>query len=391
MTFRRRTHGAMLLVLVLLAAFLAACGGSSSSSSSSSSAAPGTSDSASSGGGSSSSASSATAPSSSGAGASSAEVDKAAAAAAAVPKAAGVVSFAPVAAGSGAGLKLGYIALGESVPFSKLVSNGIVAAAKTAGATMIVCDSELDGQKALQCAKSFATQGVKAYLNFQVDQKLAPAICTAGPHVPVIAIDITQMPCQVSFLGAANQYAGEIAGAALGQFAKDKWNCDYDAYISLESTASVDANRLRMGGNRTGFTKYCPIKNERILDADRTDPARTKFTDTLTALPGKHRILVVAINDDGLVGATAAAKTSNRLKDVYFSGQGADPTAWCGIKTNPNWIGDAAYFPDHYGQVGVPALITAAKGGKIPANLLIPHVYITRNNIDKYFKVPACG
>jgi ribose transport system substrate-binding protein len=358
MNFRRRKRGAILLALVVLAAVLAACGGSSSSS---------------------------------GGGASSGEVDKAAAAAAAVPKAAGVVAFTPVAAGSGAGLKLGYISLGESVPFVKLVTTGIQQAAKTAGATMIVCDSELDGQKALQCAKSFATQGVKAYLNFQVDQKLSPAICTAGPKVPVIAIDITQAPCQVSFLGAANAYAGQIAGAALGEFAKDKWNCDYDAYISLESTASVDANRLRMGGNRTGFTKYCPIKNQRILDADRTDPARTKFTDTLTALPGKHRILVVAINDDGLVGATAAAKTSNRLKDVYFSGQGADPTSWCGIKTNPNWIGDAAYFPDRYGQVGVPALINAAKGGKIPANLLIPHVYITRNNIDKYFKVPACG
>jgi ribose transport system substrate-binding protein len=298
---------------------------------------------------------------------------------------AGVVDFEETEAGSGEGLKLGYISLGDSVPFVKLVSDSIKREAETAGAELVFCDSQVDGQKALDCARNFKTQGVQAYLNFQVDQKLSGAICEAGPQVPVIAIDIVQEPCQVSFMGAANEYAGNIAGEAIGKYAKDTWNCEYDAYISLESTAAADANRLRMGGTREGFTKHCEIKNERILDADRTDPARTKFADVLTALPGKKRIIVVAINDDGLIGALAAARTSNRVEDIFLAGQGADPTSHCEILNNPNWIADAAYFPERYGEIAVPYLIRAAKGETIPEEILVPHVAITKDNIAEHY------
>lgn len=304
----------------------------------------------------------------------------------------GIVKFQTPEAGSGEGLKLGFIALGDSVPFSKLVTDGMRKNAKTAGADLVVCDSQLDGQKALDCAKSFKTQGVKAYLNFQVDQKLAGAVCKAGPDVPVIAVDIAQEPCQVAFMGAANEYAGALAGTAVGKFAKQKWNCDYDAYVSLESTASVDANRQRMGGYRKGFQSQCPgeLKNEKILDADRTDAARTKMTDTLTALPGQKKIVVVAINDDGILGAIAAAKTAGRSEDIFVSGQGADPSALCGIKTNPNWIADAGYFPERYGEIGIPYLIKAAKGEDIPKDLLVPHELVTKDNVAKLYTPKGC-
>jgi ribose transport system substrate-binding protein len=298
---------------------------------------------------------------------------------------AGVVDFEEAVPGSGEGLKLGYISLGDSVPFVKLVSDSIKREAEAAGAELVFCDSQVDGQKALDCARNFKTQGVQAYLNFQVDQALAGAICEAGPQVPVIAIDIVQEPCQVSFMGAANEYAGNVAGEAIGKFAKDTWNCEYDAYISLESTSAVDANRLRMGGTREGFTKHCEIKNERILDADRTDPARTKFADVLTALPGAKKIIVVAINDDGLIGALAAARTANRVNDIYLAGQGADPTSHCEILNNPNWIADAAYFPERYGEIAVPYLIRAAKGETIPEEILVPHEAITKDNIAEFY------
>jgi ribose transport system substrate-binding protein len=304
----------------------------------------------------------------------------------------GIVKFEKPAPGSGKGVKLGYIALGDQVPFGKLVTDSMRKNAQAAGAELVVCDSQLDGQKALDCARNFKTQGVQGYLNFQVDQKLAGAICNSGPDGPVIAVDIAQEPCQVAFMGAANEYAGFIAGQAMGKFAKREWNCDYDAYVSLESTASVDASKQRMGGYRKGFQSVCPgdLKNEKVLDADRTDSARTKFTDTLTSLPGQHKIVVVAINDDGILGAIAAAKTAGRLKDVYVSGQGADPSAWCEIKGNANWIADAAYFPERYGEIGIPYLIQAIKNEKVPTQLLVPHELVNRDNIDRFYDLKGC-
>jgi ribose transport system substrate-binding protein len=302
------------------------------------------------------------------------------------------VPFQQAIPGSGKGLKLGYISLGESVPFVRLVSNGIKAQAKRAGAKLVFCDSALDPAKALDCAKTFKTQGVQGYLNFQVTQNASASICKAGPPVPVIAIDIHQKPCEVAFMGANNLYAGYIAGKAVGQYFKTHFQCKYDTFVSLESSAAGVVNDQRMGGYRQGFTSVCgKIHNLKKIDgADRIDPARTKFADALTALPGQHHIIVVSINDDGIEGALSAADTAGRVKDLYVSGQGADPSAWCQIKTNKQWIADSAYFPEKYGMIGIPYLIKLVKGQKVPKNLFVPHVIITGKNITKYYQPKGC-
>lgn len=305
----------------------------------------------------------------------------------------GIVEFRTPKAGSGDGKKIGLIELGSSVPFSNLVTKGIQEAAKTAGAELVVCDSELDGQKALDCARSFGTQGVEGYLNFQSDAELSEAICNAGPKdAPVIAIDIAQEPCQLAFMGANNEYAGFLAGKAVGEFAKDEWNCEYDAYISLEQPEAGSVNEERMGGYRKGFESACPgeLQNEKVLDASRTDIARTQFTDALTALPGQSKIVTVAINDDAILGALAAAKTAGREGDVFVSGQGADPSSWCEIKNNPQWIADTAYFPERYGEIGVPYLLEAVEGKQIADKLLVPHELVTSENIDQLYDLTEC-
>lgn len=302
------------------------------------------------------------------------------------------VAFQNAVPGSGKGLKLGYISLGESVPFVRLVSNGIKEQAKRAGAKLVFCDSAIDAAKALDCAKTFKTQGVQGYLNFDVFQNASASICKAGPQVPVISIDIHQKPCERAFMGANNLYAGYIAGKAVGQYFKKNFNCKYDTFVSLESTAAGVVNDQRMGGYRQGFSSVCgKIHNLKKIDgADRIDPARTKFADALTALPGQSHIIVVSINDDGIEGALAAAKTSGRVNDLYVSGQGADPSAWCLIKNNKQWIADSAYFPEKYGMIGIPYLIKLVKGQKVPKELYVPHVIVTGQNITKYYKPKNC-
>jgi ribose transport system substrate-binding protein len=302
------------------------------------------------------------------------------------------VPFVGAKPGSGKGLKLGYISLGESVPFVRLVSNGIKRQAKIAGAKLVFCDSALDAAKALDCAKTFKTQGVQGYLNFDVFQNASASICKAGPHVPVIAIDIHQKPCERAFMGANNLYAGYIAGRAVGKYFKSHFACKYDAFVSLESSAAGVVNDQRMGGYRQGFASVCgKIQNLKKIDgADRIDPARTKFADALTALPGQHHIIVVSINDDGIEGALSAAQTAGRVNDLYVSGQGADPSAWCQIKNNKQWIADSAYFPEKYGMIGIPYLIKLVKHRSIPKQLYVPHVIITRANISKYYKPKNC-
>jgi ribose transport system substrate-binding protein len=300
--------------------------------------------------------------------------------------------FEVPAADSGSGLKIGYISLGDQVPFVKLVSDDIKAEAKTAGAKLVFCDSQLDAAKALDCAKNFKTQGVDAIINFQVDEKSSPRVCAAGPDVPTIAIDINQKPCQVSFMGANNQRAGEIAGEAMGNYFKSKFNCEHDSVVSMQQPAAGVVNTQRSGGALSAFEKVCgKPKNLKIIDGGGTiEGGQKKFADVLTSLPGKHKIIILSLNDDMALGALAAAKSQGRSKDLYLAGQGADPTSHCQILNNPQWVGDAAYFPEKYGQIAVPAAIKAAKGEQLSDTLYVPHVLINKDNIAEYYQPANC-
>jgi ribose transport system substrate-binding protein len=274
----------------------------------------------------------------------------------------------------------------------KLVSDDIKAQAKADGAKLVFCDSQLDAAKALDCAKNFKTQGVDAIINFQVDEKSSPRICAAGPDVPTIAVDINQKPCQVAFMGANNQRAGEIAGTAMGDYFKKNDNCSYDAVVSMQQPAAGVVNTQRSGGALKGFEAVCgKPKNLKIVDGGGTiEGGQKKFADVLTSLPGQHKIIVLSLNDDMALGALAAAKSQGREKDLYLAGQGADPTSHCQIVNNPQWVADAAYFPEKYGHIAVPAAIAAAKGDTVKAELFVPHIVINAANIKDYYDVASC-
>jgi ribose transport system substrate-binding protein len=300
--------------------------------------------------------------------------------------------FEKVAPGSGKGVRIGYISNGEKIGFVKIVSDGIREQAKRAGADLLFCDSEVDAAKALACARDLRTQNVDVLVNYQNDAKAAPEICQAGPQVPVIAISIEQQPCQEAFMGADNARAGQIAGAALGDFAKSRWDCDYDAVVLLEAKKTGDINEQRVHGALRAFEDVCgKADTVRSVDGDGTiDQYQSRFADTLTALPGKHRLLLLTINDDAGLGAIAAAKTQGRSGDIYIASQGADPSSHCEIAGNPQWVGDAAYFPERFGEIVVPNAIRAAHGEQISEKLLVPHVFVDKDNIADYYDVGRC-
>ena len=137
-----------------------------------------------------------------------------------------------------------------------LVRKGIQRAAKQNGVDLVVCDSNLDAQKAIQCAAQFKTQGVQGILNFQLDATAAPRVCAAGPKVPVVAIDIHQPPCETVFFGADNYGAGHLAGVADGKFAKTKWNCKIDALLSVNSPTAGKVVQDRERGAIEGFKSH---------------------------------------------------------------------------------------------------------------------------------------
>ncbi len=301
-------------------------------------------------------------------------------------------TFEEVEAGSGDGVTLGYISIGESLPFAKLLSDGIKQAAEAAGAKLVFCDSAFDAAKALDCAKNFKTQGVEAYASSNGDAKAAARICEAGPDGPVMSVAIRQDPCGKTFMGGNDEISGQIAGTGMGEFIKNEFQCEYDAVISLESPAVGEVNTLRADGWRSGFEEVCgPLKNAKTFDAEATiDGGRKVFTDVLTALPQAKRVVLFTLNDDLALGAKAAAKAQGREDQVFIAGQGADTSVICELKSNPQWVGDTAYFPEKWGKAIVPNLIRLSKGEDVPANLFVPHEFVNASNVSDFYDTSKC-
>lgn len=292
-------------------------------------------------------------------------------------------------------LKVGYISLGESIPFVKLVSDNIKEEAEKAGVELVFCDSELDQAKALACAQNLKVQEVQAVLNFQLFADSSKEICDAHGNLPTIAIDIQQQPCQVAFMGADNTFAGTVVGRSVGEQLKAENNCEYNAVLTLESKAVGEVNTARTGGMIGGFEEICgtidPAKYQSLDVGGTTDAAVTMVGDAMSSVAPGGVVVILSLNDDMGLGALAAARTVGRDAELRIGAQGADPSAWKEIACNPVWLADAAYFPERYGTILIPAVVDLLNGKTLEENLFTKHEAITKDNIRTvYPETPAC-
>lgn len=293
-------------------------------------------------------------------------------------------------------MKVGYISLGEAIPFVSLVTNSIKdEAAKVPGLEIVVCDSEIDAAKALACAQNLKVQKVQAVLNFQLFEDSSPEVCTAYGGLPTIAIDIHQAPCEVAFMGADNTLAGTLAGKTVGDALKAENDCAYTAVVTLDTKGAGATTLARMNGMIAGFEEACgkidPAKFKSIDVGGTTDLALEKFGNQLSAIKPGGIIAILSLNDDMSLGAFAAARTAGREKEIRLAGQGADPTSWKEIACNPQWLADTAYFPERYGTILVPAVVDLLNGKTVEKNLFTKHETVTKDNVrTMYPATPAC-
>lgn len=304
------------------------------------------------------------------------------------------VDFAQAEPGSGDGITIGYINAGDSSPYWANVSSSMAGQAELAGATLINCDTNFDPAKSLECARNFATAGVDVIISSNIDSKVAPEVCAAGPDVPTLATWIKQEPCEAVFFGTNDIESGMIFGTALGEYFQENFSCEYDAFVSLEQPQAGEANTNRMAGARQGFESVCGPLEEgkiRVVDTEgRLETAQIKFADILTALGGAEKIAVVSLNDDSAVGAVAAAEAAGRERDMYVASAGADTISWCQIQNNPNWVGSVGYFPEKQGEITIRHAIMLAKGEDVASTIYMNQPFVTSENLADYYTPEGC-
>src|SRR5256884_8264537 len=107
------------------------------------------------------------------------------------------------------------------MPFSEGVRESLQAAANSAGVDLLVLDNHYDARTAVRNAEEFVRQQVGLVIEFQIDQRIAPAIADKinGAGIPLIAVDIPHP--HVTYFGVDNYRVGFEAGGDLGVFSKN--------------------------------------------------------------------------------------------------------------------------------------------------------------------------
>lgn len=290
---------------------------------------------------------------------------------------------------------IGYISGGDQSPFVFQVTESLREQAALLGVTLIECDTQSLPEKGVECGRTIAAANPSAVINWQFFPDASAAVCESYGNLPTVTLDTPNDPCARTFVGADNYQAGIIAGTALGEWARAELSCEYDLFIAIELPALPTVNAERAGGTREGFERVCgAVPNQKYIDIDKQqggsdalDNIRRTTTDVLTANPNARTILVSApFSDADGIAVLNAADTAGRGGDIKgLMAHGAEEVGHAFIRNDPRWIGSAAYFPERYGALALPAAVALARGETVPEQILMTHEVITRDNIDSIY------
>lgn len=334
-----------------------------------------------------------------------------------------VTPFRTTEPGSATGKRIGLISPDATDPFSRAVTDSIIAETTTAGAALIRCDPGADGEFALECAQRLANQQVDGWIVQRSGWIGGSSLCGAGPRqVPMIVVDGPPGLCTTATVTADDRAAGRLAGERLGEYSRRDHDCRFDALLLITDPTESAASAARAEGIREGFRQSCPDRLEAPFttapgstvtptptptstasSSAAAERARVTVVDTadqkavydavqrvIGTHPDSGRILIAAVSDGPAFTAMTAVRSAGRLEDVRLVAVGADQRSRCEIARNPRWLGDAALFPDRYGELVVPSLVDAMAGGSIPQAMLTSSQFLDASTVSGSYDVSSC-
>jgi len=265
--------------------------------------------------------------------------------------------------------KLGMAVGGEAASnWQKAQGDVARALAEKRGWDYVELSNNLDPAIATKNADIFIQEGVNAVIEFNGQPSVNPVIAAkfAAAGIPVVTYDIAQKGFY--FVGIDNLAAGIAGGEGLGKIAKEKWNCDVDLVLSSEGAGAGIVNEWRTGGMRTGLKNICPdIAPEKYVSFEgsgQVSVAAPAARDVLAAHPDAKKILVVGLNDAGVLGAVQAAEQLGRADEMIAWGQ--DGAFITGDNVNPHLAGSVFYFLEGYAVYALRDVIDPIAAGTPP-------------------------
>ena len=286
---------------------------------------------------------------------------------------------------------IGFANQSEQLPFAVDVRRGLERAVKgVSNVDLVVADNALSPERALDIADRLIRRKVDLAIEYQIDYKTGNLIMDKfkQAEIPVIAVDIPMVGA--TFFGVDNYRAGRMAGLALGEWLHDNWDGCFDALIVLEESRAGSLPEARIQGQMDGLEEIVgSVAEEKVVSLESGNTSSFSEAQVMKALENDcegDRIAIICFNDDAAIGALRAARRLQREDEVVIVGQGADRRVREELrKERTQIIGSTAYRPERYGEKLLELALKVLNGENVPPAVYIDHVFITPDNVDRYY------
>ncbi|PAU48572.1 D-ribose ABC transporter substrate-binding protein [Streptomyces albireticuli] len=264
-------------------------------------------------------------------------------------------------------------------PFFVGIKEGAQAEAKARGLKINITDAQNDPTQQINQMETFTSQDVKAAVINPVDSDAAvPAVGVANrADVPVISIDRGVNGGKVgSTIASDNVAGGRLAAKTLAEALGGKGEVAF-----LEGQPGTSAARERGKGFEEGIKAYPGI---RVVARQPADFDRAKGMDVMANMLQAHRGIggVFAANDEMALGAAKAlgSASGGRVKVVAFDGT---PDGVRAVRDG-SLTATVAQQPRLLGKQAVEWAVKAAEGQRLPREVKVPVVLVTRDNAARF-------
>lgn len=285
--------------------------------------------------------------------------------------------------------RIGYADQDTRSSFSHEVFEGLVRACQKAELELIPVDNRRRPEAALKSAAHLIRERVDAAVEFQIDEKTAPAVAERfhAAGIPLIAIDVPH-PGAI-YYGVDNYAVGLVAGHWLGTNVKRKWQGALDELLLLEISRAGPLVRMRAEGLLAGFQEILPTTDRcRILRLDGKGEFKVAIDQVRRHLgdSSARRVAVGAANDPMALGALRAFQECGRAGDCLVVGQNAEPEAREELRQESTpLIGSVATFPERYGESIVRLVTDILMHKHVPPATFTPYQLITAENVHRFY------
>jgi inositol transport system substrate-binding protein len=267
--------------------------------------------------------------------------------------------------------------------FTIEMSDAVKGKAKDLGLDLTVYDGGQDAAKQASQLESAVTTGLACAVIEPVSvDGLVPAIESAGKAgVPVVVVNqaISKPEAAKSFVGVSNVEGGKLEMKTAAEALGGKGNVAF-----LLGPMGSDAEVGRTDGYKEVLKDYPDIKVvfEQTANWD-TDQALTLVENWLQT--GTQIDAIVANNDGMALGALKAVEDAKMLDKIKIYGLDATPDALAAVKDG-KLAATISQGTTAQGQKAMETCAALAKGEKVDAQILLPFILITKDNVDQFIK-----